>query len=277
MKRVVEYNEFFDKRYDIGMNYQDKGIVFHEHYHDYIELVCQVEGSSIHYVDGKKIKITANEMLIIRTDQKHLNMPCNYDVINIIVPKQYLDTIQYESSFDGDILRLKNFILYAENKYTFKLNIESITLLKRIDEFEKEKKQTAMYHFKQKLFIVQFLLSLEALIPVDITVDTSLLDVMTYIHSDIRNASLNEYSRMCNYSPSSMSQKIKKEYQMSFLEIVKNLKMRKSAALLASTAKSIETIIDEVGYNNKTHFYKLFKKEYQMTPQEYRVKYNANY
>ncbi len=275
--KIIMYKQFFDKRYDIGMNYQDKGIVFEDHYHDYIELVCQLKGSSIHYVDGIKFKLTANEMLIIRTDQKHLNMPCNYDVINVIIPEDYLDTMQLESGFDADILRLKQFIMLSDNSIVFKLGIETITLLSTIDNLYKQQDKVSMYHFKQKLLLVQFLLSLENLIPVKIIANNSKIDLMTYIHSDIKGASLNEYSKLCNYSPSAMSQQIKKEYDMSFLQIVKSIKIRKAATLLASTTKSIETIIDEVGYQNKTHFYKLFKKEYKLTPLDYRLENNQRY
>jgi YesN/AraC family two-component response regulator len=40
--------------------------------------------------------------------------------------------------------------------------------------------------------------------------------------------------------------------------------------LLKNTSKSVKEIAAKVGYNNEATFYKLFKKQYGITPAEYR-------
>ena len=41
-------------------------------------------------------------------------------------------------------------------------------------------------------------------------------------------------------------------------------------ALLSNTDKSISAIIDELGFSNRSHFYRLFEKAYGQTPLDYR-------
>jgi AraC-like DNA-binding protein len=43
-----------------------------------------------------------------------------------------------------------------------------------------------------------------------------------------------------------------------------------ACSLLKSTDRSIEEIVSKAGYKNKSHFYKLFQKNYGMTPSQYR-------
>ncbi len=66
------------------------------------------------------------------------------------------------------------------------------------------------------------------------------------------NAIVNKYTGMCLY-----------DYGLTFT-------MKKAAHLLAETKNSISAIEAQLGLTNRTHFYKLFRKKYGMTPGEYR-------
>ncbi|WP_242871169.1 helix-turn-helix domain-containing protein [Pseudobutyrivibrio sp. YE44] len=45
-----------------------------------------------------------------------------------------------------------------------------------------------------------------------------------------------------------------------------------AAYLLTNTELPVTDISADVGYNNFSYFYKIFKKEFGMTPKEYRKK-----
>ena len=45
--------------------------------------------------------------------------------------------------------------------------------------------------------------------------------------------------------------------------------MEHAASMLVDSRFSIAEIMQVLGYNNKTYFYKKFKEIYHMTPQEY--------
>ena len=57
---------------------------------------------------------------------------------------------------------------------------------------------------------------------------------------------------------------------MTFQEVVKEERMKKARALLRETDQTVETVAAEVGYENVEHFNRLFKKDYGMTPVQYR-------
>lgn len=66
------------------------------------------------------------------------------------------------------------------------------------------------------------------------------------------NAIVNKYAGMCLY-----------DYGLTFT-------MKKAAYLLAETEIPIAAIETKLGFTNRTHFYKIFKKKYDMTPGTYR-------
>lgn len=49
------------------------------------------------------------------------------------------------------------------------------------------------------------------------------------------------------------------------------IQMQEAARLLSSTRLPISQIAYSLGYENKTQFYRNFKREFHMTPAEYRI------
>ncbi len=96
------------------------------------------------------------------------------------------------------------------------------------------------------------------------------LDLISYIETNLATASLNDFSRISNYSPSLISQRIKSQYEMSFVEILQELRIKHAVRMLTETNKNIDTIMNEIGYSNKTHFYAIFKEKFNQTPSVYR-------
>ena len=70
-----------------------------------------------------------------------------------------------------------------------------------------------------------------------------------------------------------MSRILKDYIGKSFINIIQDIKTQKACELLRNANISINNIIDIVGYSNTSHFYRVFKKQYNMTPVEYRNKY----
>ena len=91
--------------------------------------------------------------------------------------------------------------------------------------------------------------------------------IQNYIFSDI---SVDELASKCNRSLTSF----KKEFRKHFYEPPHKWFIRQrlmhSRLLLISTNKSISEIRNECTFPNTSHFIKLFKKEYGMTPSHYR-------
>lgn len=66
---------------------------------------------------------------------------------------------------------------------------------------------------------------------------------------------------------------LKEHYGMTFQEKLIHTRMEHAALLLRTTDKHMPDIIDAIGYNSATAFYKAFSAHFGLTPQQYRRTY----
>jgi YesN/AraC family two-component response regulator len=58
---------------------------------------------------------------------------------------------------------------------------------------------------------------------------------------------------------------------MTFKELLQEKKLGKAIELIRSTEYSIGEIMEFIGYENPTYFYKIFKERFGMTAREYKL------
>lgn len=51
---------------------------------------------------------------------------------------------------------------------------------------------------------------------------------------------------------------------------IQDIRLSRAAELLKQPTLPVTTVMEEIGYSNITHFYKIFEKRFHMTPAEYR-------
>ena len=81
--------------------------------------------------------------------------------------------------------------------------------------------------------------------------------------------SATELAEHCHYSPAYFSRIFRKYTGLTFSEYVKRLRIGKACAKLRE-GRSNSRLYTQVGYTNKTTFYKHFRDVTGMTPLEYR-------
>lgn len=91
--------------------------------------------------------------------------------------------------------------------------------------------------------------------------------IYSHIFCDI---SIEELSTLCNRSLTSFKKEFRRHFEMPPHKWYIRQRLMHSRLLLISTSKSISEIGNECTFPNTSHFIKLFKKEYQMTPATYR-------
>ncbi len=80
-----------------------------------------------------------------------------------------------------------------------------------------------------------------------------------------------ELERALCYSGNYMNTIVRKYTGMCLYDYGLTFTLKKAEHLLADTENSISTIAMQLGFTNRTHFYKIFKKKYGITPGEYRA------
>lgn len=103
------------------------------------------------------------------------------------------------------------------------------------------------------------------------------LQAKSYIdaHFADPDLSLVKVSDILKLQPSTLSQLFKEELGEKFIDYVLKVRMEHARKLLVETEESIQSIAEQIGYQNVISFYRAFKKSQNMPPGEYRNMYRA--
>ncbi|MCF0133739.1 MAG: response regulator [Blautia sp.] len=97
---------------------------------------------------------------------------------------------------------------------------------------------------------------------------------MTYIKNNFGgDISLDDVSKEVNVSPYYFSKLFKKEAGENFIEYLTKLRIEQAKEMLMNPEISIKEIGMSCGYADPNYFSRIFKKQTDMTPREYREKY----
>lgn len=91
--------------------------------------------------------------------------------------------------------------------------------------------------------------------------------VLEHINDKI---TLTDIANYLHINASYFSRIFKKETGESFIEFVTRVKMEKAKEMLSSTIKPIDQIAFDLGFDNKSYFFRTFKKHFGITPKEYK-------
>lgn len=91
-----------------------------------------------------------------------------------------------------------------------------------------------------------------------------------YIKENTEQASLDELSVLLGYSSVYTGKLVKALTGNTFKKLLQSARLDIAARMLRSPNKKIGEIIFECGYENESFFRRIFKKEFGMTPLNYR-------
>lgn len=104
---------------------------------------------------------------------------------------------------------------------------------------------------------------------------SALVQSMIYFfeHEYYTEISLDELSNDLNVSKNHLISTFRKETGVTPIVYLRNIRLKQAAVLLSGSNYSIEEIAESVGIGDANYFIKLFKNQYDMTPNAYRKKY----
>jgi len=100
------------------------------------------------------------------------------------------------------------------------------------------------------------------------------LTVSAYLIQNCSNCDLgvSDVASLFDYQDNYFSTKFKKEFNKTFLEYLKELRMNMAKKLMETTNMKVYEIGNAVGYRNVEHFTRVFKEFTGWTPKEYILK-----
>ena len=96
--------------------------------------------------------------------------------------------------------------------------------------------------------------------------------IYNLIQLNYASITLSQLAEKFHYTPEYTSRLCKATTGRSFTQILQQVRLEKAQVLLQDTNLSVANIANQVGYETTEYFIRVFKKQLQMTPTEYRRK-----
>lgn len=94
--------------------------------------------------------------------------------------------------------------------------------------------------------------------------------MLTYIQHNYQTLTLSSLAEIFDYSEPHLSTLIRQNTGYTYTDIIKKLRLSEALLYLKSTDLKIGEIADLIGYNSADHFSRVFRSEYDMSPQQYK-------
>jgi len=260
----------------ISFNYYNTGtFVVPPHNHNYYEFTLITKNSMIHIVNGKTINLHEGALIFVRPDDYHhfeafkdaydchyINIPFDGNhfncIINCLGPGIPVNSL-LNSEYPPYILLSQNQKdVYEQTLYNIftlpmEMHEQKISSLKALVSIFFS--QYIFYDNKPLIFnSPQWLIFL--------------CDEMKRKENFSKGVSA--LSELTDKSPEHVSRVFKKIMNLTPTQYINDLRLNYCANILLNTEKDITTIAMESGFDNLSHFYRLFKKKFAVSPNIYR-------
>ena len=256
---------------------------FPRHRHNYVELVYMCTGSTTHIIHpDTRIVLQEGDLLFLNQNAYHEILPASEEdiAVNFIILPEFFDrpismierenvlrdflvaTLTGENS-SSDYLHIQaNGIVPVENLIENMLwsLIENCPMMDTIN-------QTSMGLLLMNLS--RFANSINQSEPGQ-EEQTLVLSVLDYIEHHYREGTLSEISESLHQPAYAVSRLLKKQTGKNFKELLQLRRLQQAAYLLDNSTLSVDRIMESVGYENSSYFYRCFRQKYGCSPKEYR-------
>lgn len=100
---------------------------------------------------------------------------------------------------------------------------------------------------------------------------------LKYMVDNYSTITLKSMAEHFNFNPTYFSVRFKVLANCQFSEKLLEIKLEKAKWLLVTTNLTVQNIVEIIGFKEKSYFYRVFKKQYKMTPLQYRKYCNLAY
>ncbi|RVT58355.1 AraC family transcriptional regulator [Niallia taxi] len=279
---IIESEKFLDKNKMITVRKHTRFIDFPKHRHNYIEINYVVKGKLKQKVDNDSITLKKGELLFLNQHIEHEIEACGDDdlIINFIIQPLFFQFIFQYLNGENIITEflINSLFNHTQNGQYLYYSVSEVEEIQELVEkiIKEETDGSLMAESKMKLYMG--LLLIELVKNTDkITKNQSassqhfiVVESLKYIEEHYRNGTLQELAQHLLQSSSSLSKNIKKATGFTFKDLIQEKRLMKAKELLETTDFSVRTVVEEVGYDNISYFYRIFKEKYKKTPKELR-------
>lgn len=249
------------------------------HYHDAYEIFYLVRGERNYFIKDKIYPVTKGTLVFINMDELHRTTISS-------LPEYERILINFKSPFIGEFISGVSVDLlqcFRHNTNAIKLNISEQAYVENLlnHMLNEERKKNYGYDVSLRAMLLELLLFITRHIhnnPEDEfhnqnPIHTKVSNIVSYINTNYQEPiSLETLSKAFFISPCYLSRIFKEATGFNFTEYLNNVRILESKKLLKNSSTSITRIAENVGYENATHFGRMFKLLEGISPLKYRQK-----
>lgn len=282
---VIDSQKLLEKGRLIEIRPHTRFAHFPKHRHNYVEMVYMCSGTTTHIInDTDRIVLKEGDLLFLNQNVSQEILPASEQdiAVNFIILPEFFDrsismierenvlrnflisSLSQNNSMSSylhfqakDILPIQNLIenmiwtLTQQKKGTNTINQTTMGLLfMNLSLFADNINQNDTNQYEQNLVFT----------------------VLKYIETHYKNGTLADVAADTKQPAYYVSRLLKKHTGSNFKELLQERKLQQAAYLLSQTPLSVEAIMDAIGYDNSSYFYRRFREKYGCSPKEYRSK-----
>ncbi|NQX58649.1 AraC family transcriptional regulator [Paenibacillus qinlingensis] len=279
--QIYYYRDFMEKDFPFKVDFRiETNLNQQAHAHEHVQICYVMRGTCVHYTDNQTYMMTKGDMLAIPPYVPHYFEPYKEEKVELVqIDFMPLIIDETETGSESSL----------SNQYFPKIQISSQTqdvvegLISSMRR-ENEQKQSG-YHYLIKADLIRLLVTIfrEATKEgpstrlKDSTGRRLFHEAVSYIDVHYaENLQLEDVAQRAAMSPTYFSYMFKVLKGLPFVQYVNDVRIRKAIDLLRMTEMSVLDICFETGFNNASHFNRMFKKVTGMTPLKYRQQSEAH-
>lgn len=255
------------------------------HWHEEMEVTRIVRGGIRYTIDLAPHLVQEGDLLLIPPHTFHsahalLNEEMTSDSLVF-----HLDILGYETA---DACTMKYLSPVQKGKYSFVPVVHPFDsgyrelsgcigaiiecLLSRPEGFEMEVKEF-LFRFYRLLYQYGYVVKKESSVS-DSEMEEKLKRVLSYVREHYEeNLTVSQLAKVCHFSEAHFMNFFKRFVGMTCIEYINHYRLTETARTLAETRTPVMEAALANGFRNVSYFNKLFRREFQMTPTEYRKKF----
>lgn len=280
---VIDSKKLLEKGRLIEIRPHTRFAHFPKHRHNYVEMVYMCNGSTTHIINGTEtIVLREGDLLFLNQNATQEILPAGKDdiAVNFIILPEFFDctismierenvlrdfllsTLSADSSPSSylhfqakDILPVQNLLenmiwtLIYRKSGTNTINQTTMGLLfLNLSVFADNINQNNPHQYEQNL----------------------VFSVLKYIETHYKNGTLEDISTEVMQPTYYVSRLLKKHTNSNFKELLQQRKLQQAAYLLTQTPLTVEAVMEAIGYDNSSYFYRKFREKYGCSPKDYR-------
>lgn len=279
---VIDCDKLLQKGKLIQVRPHTRFVHFPKHRHNYIEVIYMCKGSTIHIVDGNRVVLEEGDLLFLNQNAVQEILPAGEGdiAINFIILPQFFDTTFEMIGVDDNLLR--DFLVgsLCRNSKTASYLYFHVAEVLPIQNLVENMVWSLLHNSLNKrssnqitmgLLILHLLNYMDKMETGEKQFDQELvINVLNYIEANYKDGSLSELAEIMGYDLYWMSREIKKKTGKTYKELLQTKRMNQAAYMLTNTKMPVSEIIQMVGYDNSSYFYRKFRERYGVSPKEFR-------